>query len=179
MENLNFNSNSSEESDGIIRVYKSHLYQIAKCAKNMFDLLDESAQLEDWMKGDIVACHECIEKVSKYAEYEKEFPRKEEVELPVIDEEDQKQKNNFLSNEDKRYPIPQESEQPDSFVGRCILDSNMKNRYPVQSDRFMACMLILNQQPSNQENNPGKKFEDPMEPVSQDQEINPTKPILP
>jgi hypothetical protein len=178
-EDLNFDHTEAEESDSSIKVYKSYLYQIAKCAKNMFDMLESPDQLEDWMKGGIIDCYDSIEKITKYAEYEKEFPNQEPVELPSVDEDEQRQNNNFLSNEDKRYPIPQEGETPDGFMGRCIQDSNMKNRYPVQGDRFMACMLIMNQKPENEENNPGKKFEDPMQSSSPEVEINPVKPVLP
>jgi hypothetical protein len=76
--------------------------------------------------------------------------------------------------------VPVNSESGDQFVTRCILDANMKKRYPVQSDRFQACMQVFNStkdQP-NLSRNPGEKFEDPMNPNSP--EINdPVKPLLP
>ena len=89
-------------------------------------------------------------------------------------------KNNFLSNQDKRYPVPVNSESGDQFVTRCILDGNMKKRYPVQSDRFQACMNVFNQsrQQEPAHDNPGEKFEDPMEPKKIDLP-DPEKPIRP
>ena len=61
---------------------------------------------------------------------------------------------------------------------RCILDANMKKRYPVQGDRFAACMSIFNDKKDRRVYKSGEKFEDPME-VKDKDEINPTKPLLP
>ena len=68
----------------------------------------------------------------------------------------------------------------DQFVTRCILDANMKKRYPVQADRFGACMSSYNdnQKDSADQQNPGEKFEDPME-VKEPELPDPVKPILP
>ena len=177
-EDLHFSQTEADiASDSELRMYKSHLYQIAKCAQSMFEILESESQLEAWMKSEILSCSDGIEKVYKFAEYERAFPGPKENVLPSVDEESQKEDNNFLTNEDKRFPVPQEAETGDGFIGRCIEDPNMKNRYPEQSDRFMACMLILNNRPENEEDNPGKKFEDPMGPG--EVEVNPDKPILP
>jgi hypothetical protein len=54
----------------------------------------------------------------------------------------------------------------------------MKNRYPVQSDRFQACMTIFNEKKQITHSNPGEKFEDPMK-KKEDDDINPVKPLLP
>ena len=56
----------------------------------------------------------------------------------------------------------------------------MKKRYPVQADRFGACMSIYNdnQKDSADQQNPGEKFEDPME-VKEPELPDPVKPILP
>jgi hypothetical protein len=177
-ENLKFvQSEVDLDGSSALRVYKSHLYQIAKCAQSMFEILEDESQLEGWMKSEILSCYDGIEKVYKFAEYDKAFPTEETSPIPEVSEEEQKEGNNYLTNEDKRYPVPQGAETGDGFVGRCIQDPNMKNRYPEQSDRFMACMLIWNDSPENEVDNPGKKFEDPMtsaEPVPE-----PSKPILP
>ncbi len=177
-EDLQF-SKTEADADGSasMKVYKSQLYQIAKCAQSMFELLEDESQLEGWMKSEILSCYDGIEKVYKYAEYEKAYPSQGDPVIPEVDEETQKENNNYLTNEDKRYPVPQESETGDGFVGRCIEDPNMKNRYPQQSDRFMACMLIWNDKPVNAEDNPGQKFEDPME--TEEIEMDPAKPVLP
>jgi hypothetical protein len=105
------------------------------------------------------------------------FPNKTEEMV-----ESENDKNNFLSNQDKRYPTPAAQESGDQFITRCILDANMKKRYPVQGDRFSACMVIFNENKNkvseDLHNNPGEKFEDPME--TKDPEIkDPVKPILP
>jgi hypothetical protein len=177
-EDLQFEQSDADSGDdAALRMYKSQLYQIAKCAQNMFEILDDERQLEGWMRSEILSCYDGIEKVYKYAEYDKAFPSKDAPSPPEVIEEEQKENNNYLTNEDKRYPVPQGAETGDGFVGRCIEDPNMKNRYPEQSDRFMACMLIWNDAPSNEEDNPGKKFEDPMR--SQEPMPEPDRPILP
>ena len=56
----------------------------------------------------------------------------------------------------------------------------MKKRYPVQGDRFSACMSIYheNNQGEKSHSNPGEKFEDPM--LKQEDELDdPIKPLLP
>lgn len=178
MEDIKFSKmeSAAEEFDSI-RVYKSQLYQIAKCAQSLFELLQEGDVLEDWVKQRVMTSYDQIEEAFKYVEYEKLYPSPAPAELPSTDEESQKEKNNFLSNEDKRYPTPSDGETGDGFMGRCISDANMKNRYPEQSDRFMACMLIYNNAPEEASENPGEKFEDPM--VKPEEALDPQKPILP
>lgn len=176
---LNFKNSSEGELDEDIRMYKSKLFQAAKKAQSIFEYIDSNPSvLEEWMKSSIISSCDDLEQVCQSIEYEMAYPRSVEKLPPEgLDEESQKQENNYLSNEDKRYPTPQEAETGDEFMGRCLSDTNMKNRYPEQSDRFMACMLIFNSPPANEENNPGQKFEDPME--VKDYPLDPDQPILP
>lgn len=154
---------------------KSELWHIWKKARLMYDMVGEDSELEDWVKKSVRSAHDSLDEAMRYTEYEKIFPNKDES-----PEEDNK--NNFLSNEDKRYPTPVDSESGDQFVTRCILDANMKKRYPVQGDRFSACMLIFNDKKQSDtppsHNNPGEKFEDPMKP-KEEGVSDPIKPILP
>ena len=173
-ENINFDDISEAESD-TLRMYKSKIYQIAKCAEKLFKSLNSEDQIQEWMKSGIIDSYNSLEKVSDYVEYESSFP---EVKDPIGDsEEPEKEQNNFLTNEDKRFPTPQDNEAGDNFMSRCLADPSMKGRYPEQADRFMACMLIYNKPPKNEANNPGEKFEDPMS--KQEEEMDPEKPILP
>lgn len=176
--NLSAMASETSEATSGVRAYKSQLYHMAKCAQGLFELLEDGDDLDDWAREGIMSSFELIEKVYKYIEYEKAFPSNSHPPLPG-DEGDSLHDNNFLTNEDKRYPTPMEAEVGDQFVGRCIQDPNMKNRYEDQADRFMACMLIWNQQPydPSKVNNPGEKFEDPMSSV--EHEPSPIKPILP
>ena len=136
-------------------------------------MITEEKDLHDSVKKNITSAYEAIDESIRYIEYDEIFPNKKE-------ETREDNENNFLTNQDKRYPVPVNSESGDQFVTRCILDANMKKRYPVQSDRFQACMQVFNStkdQP-NLSRNPGEKFEDPMNPNSP--EINdPVKPLLP
>ncbi|MBL69633.1 MAG: hypothetical protein CMO74_14525 [Verrucomicrobiales bacterium] len=178
LEDIKFSRMESEAEDpNSIRMYKSQLYQIAKCAQGLFELLQDGDVLEDWVQQRIMTSYDQIEEAFKFVEYEKLYPSAPAPELPSTDEEEQKNKNNFLSNEDKRYPTPSEGESGDGFMGRCITDPNMKQRYPEQSDRFMACMLIFNDAPEEATENPGEKFEDPM--VKEEEAFDPQKPVLP
>lgn len=156
------------------RMYKSSLFKAAQHAQKIFDYLGEGIELEEWMKGQVLSACEELSAVCESMEYNKAYPENVEN-LP----DPANQENNFLSNEDKRYPLPQEAESTDQFMSRCIYDANMKNRYPEQSDRFMACMLILNSPIENNAENPGEKFEDPMDPKKEDIELDPVKPVLP
>jgi hypothetical protein len=167
------------EDPNVSRMYKSQLYQLAKCAKGLFELIEDGDEIEDWARQGILSSYKQIEEIFKHIEYEKAHPRVVEDPLPEVSEEEQKENNNFLSNEDKRFPTPMEGESGDQFIGRCILDPNMKGRYVEQSDRFMACMIVWNQVQPEEDgaNNPGEKFEDPM--VVEEVELNPSKPILP
>lgn len=176
---INFKNSSEAELDEDVRMYKSKLFQAAKKAQSIFEYIDSNPLvLEEWMKSNIISSCDDLEQVCQSIEYDMAYPVKTESLPPDdLDEESQKQENNYLSNEDKRYPVPQSAENPDQFMGRCVQDANMKNRYPEQSDRFMACMLILNNAPENKNDNPGEKFEDPMSPP--ETEINVVKPILP
>jgi hypothetical protein len=178
-DNLIFRKVQGEEENEV-RMYKSNLFQAAKKAQKIFEYLDSNQEvLQEWMKENIISACESLDNVCQAMEYEIAYPTSVEVDLPPeeITEESQKENNNFLTNEDKRFPLPQEAENGDQFIGRCISDPNMKNRYPEQSDRFMACMIILNSAPENSNNNPGEKFEDPMQVKEQD--LDPQKPILP
>jgi len=156
---------------------KSELFHIWKKARIMYEMVKEDTVLEDWVKKSISEAYENIDKALQYSEYEKMFPEKKQV----SDVQD-KSNNNFLSNQDKRYPVPAAQETGDQFVTRCILDANMKKRYPVQSDRFGACMSIYNEKKDDVSedlhNNPGEKFEDPMA-VKEPDIPDPVKPLLP
>lgn len=158
------------------KIIKSELYHLWKKSRIMYDMIKDDSDLQDWQKKNIQQARDLLDKVLMYSEYDQMFPEKKDE-----SEEDQ-QENNFLSNQDKRYPVPAAQESGDQFITRCILDANMKKRYPVQGDRFSACMNIFNQRKDNiQEdlhNNPGEKFEDPMQ--TKDPELkDPIKPILP
>jgi hypothetical protein len=180
-ENVKLKFNMESESDSQeIRMYKSKLFQAAKKAQQIFEYLnpDSVEILEEWMKSSIISACDDLEKVCQSLEYEMAYPSKEQVTPePEDNEQERKENNNYLTNEDKRYPVPQEAESGDQFMGRCLADANMKNRYPQQSDRFMACMIIMNKTPENVADNPGEKFEDPMTPP--ETEIKVVKPILP
>jgi hypothetical protein len=166
----NSNSNSS-------RIIKSQLFHIWKKARVMYEMVSDNTDLDDLVRKNIAEAYESIDKALQYVEYEKIFPnKKQEVEQSDND------KNNYLSNQDKRYPTPSAQETGDQFITRCILDANMKKRYPVQGDRFASCMSIYNENKDNVSedlhNNPGEKFEDPME-VKQPELPDPIKPLLP
>lgn len=164
---------NTSKSNSSNKIVKSQLFHIWKKARLMYDMVKEETVLEDWVKKSVFEAYEQIDQALQYAEYEKIFPNKKE-EGGVSD----KEKNNYLSNQDKRYPTPAAQETGDQFMTRCILDANMKKRYPVQGDRFAACMSIFNDKKDEGSTNPGEKFEDPME-VKDKEEINPTKPLLP
>ena len=161
------------ESNNSNKIVKSQLFHIWKKARLMYDMVKDGTVLEDWVRKSIFDAYENIDQALQYAEYEKIFPsQKEENELQ------DKEKNNYLSNQDKRYPTPASQETGDQFITRCILDANMKKRYPVQGDRFAACMSIFNDKKDESSTNPGEKFEDPME-VKEPNQVDPVKPLLP
>ena len=168
--------NDAQDTSEALRMYKSQLYKMAQCAQKIFESLNSGDQIEEWMKQSILSAYDGVEKVSSYIEYNSSFPKVEDPLAPL--EDDPKQNNNYLTNEDKRFPVPQEAEGGDDFVGRCISDPAMKGRYPQQSDRFMACLLIYNKNIENEANNPGVLFEDPMQ-KQEAAPIEPDKPILP
>ena len=171
-------TNKAEYHDG--RIHKSELFKAAKDAEALHALISDDEILEDWVAEKIRLAAEYLEMAYKYVEYDKMFPEIPEPD-PVVSDEGEKEKNSYLSNEDKRYPTPMDAENGDGFVSRCLVDPNMKSRYPEQSDRFMACMLIWKEvgKPGVDEpDNPGEKFEDPMEPGTEDS-VAPTKPVLP
>ena len=171
-------SNKAEYHEG--RLHKSALYKACQDAQALYDLIDDEEMLDEWVAEQIRVSTETLETVLKYVEYEKMFPAIPDPQ-PIINEEEQKEENNYLSNEDKRYPTPMEAENGDGFISRCIIDPNMKNRYPEQSDRFMACMLIWKEvgKPGAKEvDNPGEQFEDPMK-APQEEITDPAKPVLP
>jgi hypothetical protein len=171
-------ANKAEYHEG--RLHKSALYKAAKDAQALYDLIADDEMLEDWVAENIRVATETLETVLKYVEYEKLFPAVPEPD-PMINDENQKEENNYLSNEDKRFPTPMEAESGDGFVSRCLIDGNMKNRYSEQTDRFMACMLIwkeVGKPGSGEVDNPGEKFEDPMK-VGEEELRDPAKPVLP
>lgn len=162
---------STADYGNVSRKTKSELFHIWKKARYMYDMVGDDEAMETWVKDKIRVAYEALDEASRYTEYDQMFPTK--------DAEEPKEENNFLSNEDKRYPTPVVSESGDQFIGRCITDANMKQRYPEQSDRFVACMLIHNDsQKKPLTENPGEKFEDPME-LRNDDLRDPDKPILP
>lgn len=167
-------SESNAEVNYSNKIIKSELYHLWKKSRIMYDMIKDDSDLQDWQKKNIQQARDLLDKALMYSEYDNMFPeRKEDKEAD---------KNNFLSNEDKRYPTPTSQESGDQFITRCILDGNMKKRYPVQSDRFSACMKLYNENSDraqeNPNDNPGEKFEDPMETKSPSMK-DPIKPILP
>lgn len=150
---------------------KSELFHIWKKARVMYDAIKDDRELEIWQKNNIRKAFDLLSETETYTEYQKIFPSKKEV-------DPDENKNNFLSNEDKRYPVPVDQENGDQFITRCILDANMKKRYPSQSDRFQACMTIFNEQKEIPHKNPGEKFEDPLE-KKDEGDVDPVKPLLP
>ena len=82
-------------------------------------------ELEEWMKSHVISACEELAAVCQSMEYNKAYPDSVEK-LP----DTSTQENNYLSNEDQRYPLPQEAESNDQFMSRCIYDANMKKRYP-------------------------------------------------
>ena len=164
---------SMSDSRNINNKVKSELFHIWKKARIMYDMVKEDSNIEDWVKKNITKAYELIDEATRYEEYQKIFPNRSQE-----PEESEQDKNNFLSNQDKRYPLPSSQETGDQFVTRCILDANMKKRYPVQSDRFHACMKVFNENSGEPRSNPGEKFDDPMQ--VKDSDIEPaTKPLLP
>lgn len=162
------------------RFNRSALYKACQDSKALYDLIGDEDVLEDWVAEQIMVSTEMLETVLKYVEYDKMFPPVPPPSEPASEDE-QKEDNNYLSNDDKRFPTPMEVENGDSFVSRCIVDPNMKNRYPEQSDRFMACMLIwkeVGKPGANEVDNPGEKFEDPMD-VEREEVTVPSRPVLP
>ena len=155
------------------RVTKSELFHIWKKTRTMYDMVQEDDQLEGWVKNKVREAHDALDEAMRYTEYDKTFPSETEKEDDT--------ENNYLSNQDKRYPTPSATETGDQFVTRCIQDANMKQRYSQPGDRFAACMIIFNdtvksEKPLSQ--NPGEKFIDPMAPSQPDIE-DPDKPMLP
>jgi hypothetical protein len=169
-------SESNAEINYNNKIIKSELYHLWKKSRIMYDMIKDDRDLQDWQKKNIQQARDLLDKALMYSEYDNMFPERKDEEI------DEPAKNNFLSNEDKRYPTPAAQESGDQFVTRCILDANMKRRYPVQGDRFSACMTLFNENKNNVSedlhNNPGEKFEDPMETKDPDLK-DPVKPILP
>jgi len=150
---------------------KSELFHIWKKSRVMYEMFSDSFSCEDWVRKNIAQAYELVDKALAYCEYQKIFPEKESAE--------NQGENNFLSNDDRRYPVPAESESGDQFVTRCIYDPNMRKRYPVQADRFSACMSIFNEnQPTKEDAEHYKKFDDPMQKQEEDLP-DPQKPIMP
>lgn len=171
-------SSKGEHRNG--RLHKSALYKACQDAQALYDIIGDEDVLDEWVAEQITVSTEALETVLKFVEYEKMFPVIPDPD-PAVTEESQKDENNYLSNEDKRYPTPMEAENGDGFISRCIVDPNMKTRYSEQSDRFMACMLIwkeVGKPGANKVDNPGEKFEDPME-LKEEELKDPSKPVLP
>ena len=167
---------SKADSTQIYKKVKSELFHIWKKARLMYEMINEEKPIGELVKKNINSAYEAIDESLRYIEYESMFPEKQNN----VPEEDESE-NNFLSNEDKRYPVPVNSDSGDQFVTRCILDANMKKRYPIQSDRFQACMKVFTetqQKGGADHNNPGEKFEDPMQPKTPET-TEPDRPILP
>jgi len=156
----------------VARKTKSELYHIWKNARKMYDMVDDDDSLEAWMKDKVRLAYDYLDEAIRYLEYDEVFPAKEGE--PEGDGE-----NNFLSNQDKRYPTPMDAESGDQFMTRCIYDPNMKQRYSEQSDRFAACMIIYNESIKKPlTDQPGEKFDDPM--ASKEPELpEPNQPVLP
>ena len=170
-------SEISESNSNPNKIVKSQLFHIWKKARVMYEMVKDDTKLEDIVRKSVTEAYESIDRALQYLEYEKIFPNRAE-DAPV----DEKSKNNYLSNQDKRYPTPASQETGDQFLTRCILDGNMKKRYPVQGDRFNACMKIFQDKKDaaykNLDQNPGEKFDDPMH--KKDPELpDPPKPLLP
>lgn len=169
-------SESNAEVNYNNKIIKSELYHLWKKSRIMYDMIKDDSDLQDWQKKNIQQARDLLDKALMYSEYDNMFPERKEQ------EDNEADKNNFLSNEDKRYPTPAAQESGDQFITRCILDANMKKRYPIQGDRFSACMTLFNQHKNDVSedlhNNPGEKFEDPMETKDPDLK-DPIKPILP
>lgn len=171
-----FEDLSKAEDNNESRMYQSQLFQTAKKAQQIFDYINSGIELQEWMKSHVVSAFEDLNTVCQNMEFDMAYPK--QVDSLPDEKQDEKQENNYLSNEDKRYPAPQSSENGDDFMSRCIADPNMKNRYAEQSDRFLACMLIWQSPPENIADNPGEKFSDPMQPKDE-APVEPEKPILP
>jgi len=165
---------TADSMDYISKKTKSELYHIWKKARLLFEKMSDDSETEVWVKKNIMDAHDLLDEAYRWIEYEELIPTKKEGGEPEAD------KNNFLTNQDKRYPVPVAGENGDKFITRCILDANMKKRYPVQGDRFNACMIVFNEKKDTpaDPSSPGEKFEDPMAPS--DPEIEePVKPLLP
>ena len=152
------------------RKIKSELFNIWKKARKMYDMIEEDEEFEDWVKDNIRKAQEALDEASRYTEYDKMFP--------VKAQEPKEEDNNYLTNQDKRFPTPMNGENGDQFVTRCIQDANMKQRYPLQENRFAACMVLFSDRENTPSDNPGEKFEDPMAPTPIEID-DPDKPILP
>ena len=101
-------------------------------------MVKDDSELEG-CKNNIAQAYDLIDQAMRYLSTNK-CSQKNNQKMP-----EKKKKNNFLTNEDKRYPTPTAQESGDQFMTRCILDANMKKRYPIQGDRFVACMSIYNE----------------------------------
>ena len=167
-------NSAADSMDYLSKKSKSELYHIWKKARSLFEKMGDDTDVEDWVKKNIMQAHDLIDEASRWIEYQELLPERKEGETPEAD------KNNFLTNQDKRFPVPTEGENGDRFITRCIQDANMKKRYPVQGDRFNACMIMFNEKKDSpaSPSSPGEKFEDPMAPEEPEIE-DPTKPLLP
>ena len=130
---------SESNTNNTNKILKSELFHIWKKARLMYDMIKDGTELEGWVKKSIDDAYDNIDKALQYMEYSNMFPEKKDESLP-----DEKSKNNYLSNEDKRYPTPTAQENGDQFMTRCILDANMKKDILCREiDLQPACLFII------------------------------------
>src|SRR6056300_704191 len=91
---------SNADSKQVSKVVKSELYHIWKKARIMYDMMKDDSELEDWVKNKIRESYDALDEAMTYTEYQKIFPNKQAESSP------DEGANNFLSNQDKRYPVP-------------------------------------------------------------------------
>ena len=83
---------------GMAKKIKSELFHIWKKARLMYDMISEEREVEDFIKNNITSAYEAIDESMRYIEYNEMFPSKDK------EQENEEGRNNFLSNQDKRYP---------------------------------------------------------------------------
>jgi septal ring factor EnvC (AmiA/AmiB activator) len=108
------NEMNETKADSSYKKVKSELFHIWKKARLLYDMITEEKDLHDSVKKNITSAYEAIDESIRYIEYDEIFPNKKE-------ETREDNENNFLTNQDKRYPVPVNSESGDQFVTRCIL----------------------------------------------------------
>jgi len=86
-------------ADSSYKKVKSELFHIWKKARLLYDMITEEREIHDSVKKNITSAYEAIDESIRYIEYEDIFPSKQEQ----VQEDNE---NNFLTNQDKRYPVP-------------------------------------------------------------------------